>query len=334
MSAKLGEILVRENLLSPQQLREALDYQREHGGRLGFNLVKLGFISDDMITAVLSRQYGVPSVNLDLFDIDDSVIRLIPHEVAQKYSVLPLSRVGATLTLAMVDPTNVYSATMNGLTGVTTSNVTLTNITAAARSNPQTATQLDQFRVTVTVLTPGAGVGSSRGRRPRGLGNLRDSALSSCGALAMETRCACAVLDALSPKVRRGAQRAIDKARAKGHQRVLDKITEEIEGEHRIVEERPLIVRETHIDTGTPIDQALDGMLRSYIESLTFDRRRLLARYRIVAPTEWNFHPRGAFSRGLAGIPARNEEEVRRAAALLAHALDPCVAYDLRVKHA
>ena len=85
----------------------------------------------------------------------------------------------------------------------------------------------------------------------------------------------------LSPKVRRGPN-APSTRRAKGHQRVLDKITEEIEGEHRIVEERPLIVRETHIDTGTPIDQALDGMLRSYIESLTFDRRRLLARYRIV----------------------------------------------------
>ncbi len=109
MSAKLGEILVRENLLTPQQLRETLDYQREHGGRLGYNLVKLGFISDDMITAVLSRQYGVPSVNLDLFDIDESVIRLIPAEVAKKYSVLPLSRVGATLTLAMVDPTNVFA---------------------------------------------------------------------------------------------------------------------------------------------------------------------------------------------------------------------------------
>lgn len=109
MSAKLGEILVRENLLSAQQLRDALDYQREHGGRLGFNLVKLGLVSDDMITAVLSRQYGVPSVNLELFDIDDTVIRLIPHEVAQKYSVLPLSRVGATLTLAMVDPTNVFA---------------------------------------------------------------------------------------------------------------------------------------------------------------------------------------------------------------------------------
>jgi type IV pilus assembly protein PilB len=109
MSAKLGEILVRENLISPQHLREALDYQREHGGRLGYNLAKLGLVSDDMITAVLSRQYGIPSVNLDLFQIDDSVLRLIPEEVAQKYLVLPLSRVGATLTLAMVDPTNVFA---------------------------------------------------------------------------------------------------------------------------------------------------------------------------------------------------------------------------------
>ncbi|MFL6256962.1 MAG: type IV-A pilus assembly ATPase PilB [Pyrinomonadaceae bacterium] len=109
MSAKLGEILVRENLLTPVQLREALEFQREHGGRLGFNLVKMGLVSDDMITAVLSRQYGVPSVNLELFDVDESVIRLIPRDVADKYSVLPLSRVGATLTLAMADPTNVFA---------------------------------------------------------------------------------------------------------------------------------------------------------------------------------------------------------------------------------
>ncbi|MEP6718270.1 MAG: type IV-A pilus assembly ATPase PilB [bacterium] len=109
MSAKLGEILVRENLISPQHLREALDYQREHGGRLGYNLVKLGLVSDDMITAVLSRQYGIPSVNLELFQIDEQVLHLIPQEVAQKYSVLPLSRVGASLTLAMVDPTNVFA---------------------------------------------------------------------------------------------------------------------------------------------------------------------------------------------------------------------------------
>ncbi|MBA3321600.1 MAG: type IV-A pilus assembly ATPase PilB [Pyrinomonadaceae bacterium] len=109
MSAKLGEILVRENLLTAPQLREALDHQREHGGRLGYNLVKLGLISDEMVTAVLARQYGVPSVNLDFFDIEPAVLRLIPREVAEKYSVLPISRAGATLTLAMVDPTNVFA---------------------------------------------------------------------------------------------------------------------------------------------------------------------------------------------------------------------------------
>ncbi|MEO5858710.1 MAG: type IV-A pilus assembly ATPase PilB [Pyrinomonadaceae bacterium] len=109
MSAKLGEILVRENLVTPQQLREALDYQRASGGRLGSNLVKLGMISDDVITAVLSRQYGVPSINLDLFQIDDDVIRLISQEVALKYTILPISKVGATLTLAMADPTNVFA---------------------------------------------------------------------------------------------------------------------------------------------------------------------------------------------------------------------------------
>ncbi|MBX3287747.1 MAG: type IV-A pilus assembly ATPase PilB [Acidobacteria bacterium] len=109
MSAKLGEILVRDNLVTPQQLREALDYQRVNGGRLGTNLVKLGMISDDVITAVLSRQYGVPSINLDLFNIESSVIKLISQEVALKYTVLPISRAGATLTLAMADPTNVFA---------------------------------------------------------------------------------------------------------------------------------------------------------------------------------------------------------------------------------
>ena len=109
MSAKLGEILVRENLITSQQLRETLDYQRAHGGRLGSNLVRLGYVSDDVVTAVLSRQYGVPSINLDLFQIENEVIKLISEDVAQKYSVLPISKVGATLTLAMADPTNVFA---------------------------------------------------------------------------------------------------------------------------------------------------------------------------------------------------------------------------------
>ncbi len=109
MSAKLGEILVRENLITSQQLREALEFQRASGGRLGSNLVKLGIISDDVITAVLSRQYGVPSINLELFQIEAETIKLISQEVALKYSVLPISKVGATLTMAMADPTNVFA---------------------------------------------------------------------------------------------------------------------------------------------------------------------------------------------------------------------------------
>ena len=109
MSAKLGEILVRENLITSQQLRETLEYQRANGGRLGSNLVKLGYVSDDVVTAVLSRQYGVPSINLDLFQIEKEVIKLISEDVALKYSVLPISKVGATLTLAMADPTNVFA---------------------------------------------------------------------------------------------------------------------------------------------------------------------------------------------------------------------------------
>ncbi len=109
MSAKLGETLLRENLITPQQLKEALEHQRTNGGRLGSTLVKLGMLSDEEVTAVLSRQYGVPSVNLELFEVDETAIKLISQETAKKYMVLPLSRVGPTLTLAMVDPTNVLA---------------------------------------------------------------------------------------------------------------------------------------------------------------------------------------------------------------------------------
>jgi uncharacterized protein (DUF2252 family) len=91
-----------------------------------------------------------------------------------------------------------------------------------------------------------------------------------------------AVLDALSPRVRREAERIIGKARAKGHIRSLDKLTEQVGDEHRIIEDAPLIVRETHTAAGTPIKAALNEMLGVYLETLPMDRRRLLARYRIV----------------------------------------------------
>jgi type IV pilus assembly protein PilB len=109
MSAKLGESLLKDNLITPQQLKEALDFQRVNGGRLASTLVKLCMLSDEEVTAVLSRQYGVPSVNLELFEVDPAAVALVPQETSERYSVLPLSRVGATLTLAMVDPTNVFA---------------------------------------------------------------------------------------------------------------------------------------------------------------------------------------------------------------------------------
>ncbi len=109
MSSKLGDLLVKENLITSQQLKEALEFQRVNGGRLGNCLIKLGFVTDDEITAILSRQYGVPSINLSFFDVDPYVVKLIPVETAQKYQILPLSRVGSTLTIAMIDPTNVFA---------------------------------------------------------------------------------------------------------------------------------------------------------------------------------------------------------------------------------
>jgi type IV pilus assembly protein PilB len=109
MPVRIGELLLREKRITPEQLQHALNHQKTHGGKLGFNLVTLGFVKDEEITALLSKQYGVPSINLAQFDLDQSVIKLIPGDTAQKYQVVPLSRVGATLTIAMTDPTNVFA---------------------------------------------------------------------------------------------------------------------------------------------------------------------------------------------------------------------------------
>src|SRR5215211_2637580 len=109
MAVRLGELLLKEKRISPAQLQEALNYQKTNGGKLGLNLVKLGFLKDDDITALLSKQYGVPFINLSQFDIDASIVKLIPSETAHKYQIVPLSRSGATLTIAMTDPTNVFA---------------------------------------------------------------------------------------------------------------------------------------------------------------------------------------------------------------------------------
>lgn len=109
MPVRIGELLLKEKRISAEQLQEALTYQRTSGGKLGANLVKLGFVKDEEITALLSKQYGVPSIALNQFEIDPAVIKLVPAETARKYQIVPLSRAGATLTIAMTDPTNVFA---------------------------------------------------------------------------------------------------------------------------------------------------------------------------------------------------------------------------------
>ncbi len=117
MPLKIGELLTKANLISPQQLEKALGEQKQGGGRLGEHLVRLGFVTEEDILDCLSQQYGVPSINLRHFDIDDSIIRLIPADVARKYQFIPVSKTGATLTVAMADPSNVFA--MDDITFIT-----------------------------------------------------------------------------------------------------------------------------------------------------------------------------------------------------------------------
>jgi type IV pilus assembly protein PilB len=109
MSVRLGELLTKASLITQDQLKEALKSQKTSGGKLGETLIKLGFVSEEDITECLSQQFGVPSINLSHFDIDGNVIKLIPAEVARKYNILPVNKTGATITIAMADPTNVFA---------------------------------------------------------------------------------------------------------------------------------------------------------------------------------------------------------------------------------
>ena len=109
VSNRLGELLVREKLISLQQLRQAQDEQKSTGQNLGYTLAKLGYISDDEITSFLSTQYRLPAIDLDEFEVDAEVIRLVSREVCEKHKILPVSRSGSSLIVAMADPTNLHA---------------------------------------------------------------------------------------------------------------------------------------------------------------------------------------------------------------------------------
>jgi type IV pilus assembly protein PilB len=104
---KLGDILVRDGLITADQLKRALAEQRSSGMRLGYTLVKLGFIEETEITKMLARQYRMPAVDLSRFEVDPKILKLISSDIANKYTVLPLKREGRTLTIAIADPNNV-----------------------------------------------------------------------------------------------------------------------------------------------------------------------------------------------------------------------------------
>jgi len=109
VTRRLGDLLVAEGLITEEQLGRALAEQKGTTEKLGSILLKLDFIQEEQLIGFLSRQYGIPSITLSQLDIDPEVLKLVPDSIAKKYEVLPITRQGSSLTLAMADPTNVFA---------------------------------------------------------------------------------------------------------------------------------------------------------------------------------------------------------------------------------
>lgn len=109
MAERIGELLLREQFINDEQLQKGIDEQKMHGGRLGFNLTKLGFISEKDLVTFLSKQYGIPMFDVAGAELDNEIVKLIPHDVCKKYQVIPVDRKGATLVVAMGDPSNIFA---------------------------------------------------------------------------------------------------------------------------------------------------------------------------------------------------------------------------------
>jgi len=109
LNERIGELLVKENLLSAEQLRQAREESKQSGARLGAQITKLGFLQESELSDFVAKQYSVPAIDLEEFDVDPEVIQLIPEEVALKHTVLPVNRAGSTLILATADPSNIFA---------------------------------------------------------------------------------------------------------------------------------------------------------------------------------------------------------------------------------
>lgn len=107
LNDRLGELLVKKNFITPDQLKKAIEEQKLKGGRIESHLIRLGYIKEDELLSFLSAQYRVPSVKLSKIEINPNVIKLIPSSIAKKHFIIPIHRVGPKLTLAMADPSNI-----------------------------------------------------------------------------------------------------------------------------------------------------------------------------------------------------------------------------------
>jgi type IV pilus assembly protein PilB len=148
MSDRIGELLVRENLISTEQLREAQSDQRSSGKRLAYSLTKLGILAERELSDFLSRQYGVPPISLDEYEIDEETLALVPKEVALKHLCIPVQKAGGSLIVAMSDPTNIYAIDdLKFLTGLNIEPVVSTDtaIEAAIERSYEEAEQVRDY---------------------------------------------------------------------------------------------------------------------------------------------------------------------------------------------
>lgn len=136
----MGEALLREGMISVSQLRLAVVEAQRTGSRLGPAIVKLGYVGEAMLVEFLSRQYGVPVVDIDTVDVPTEVVSLVPREVRERHLILPIGRRGATLMLAMADPSNIFAIDdVKFLTGY--------NVEVLVASEAQIVVALDRYYV-------------------------------------------------------------------------------------------------------------------------------------------------------------------------------------------
>ena len=109
ITKRLGQILLERGVITAQQLEQALEYQKIHGGLLGQTLIQLGSVTEEAMALALTAQYGFPYLPLENYEIDEGVAAVIPEQIARQYCLMPIDRIGNALTLAMADPTNVQA---------------------------------------------------------------------------------------------------------------------------------------------------------------------------------------------------------------------------------